>query len=106
MKYYKNLYISEKIENKKTVIIEKLEKNEVVLNIYLITLAQGEQNHLEFFDAALLQQDYILNQDIFVVGLASGYDDALFLIEEITKEVYDNTCGTDIRNYILAQEKE
>lgn len=31
----------------------------------------------------------MIDDDIFVVGIAGGYDDALYLVEEIAKEVYE-----------------
>lgn len=101
MRYYKNLYMSEDLVDKKDKIIRKLNQNGIMWNTYVIALAQGEQNHLEFFDSVLLQQKMIAEQDLFVVGIASGYDEALVLVEEITKEVYDDTKGADIRSYIL-----
>lgn len=101
MRYYKNLYMSENLADKKDKIIRKLNQNGIMWNTYVIALAQGEQNHLEFFDSVLLQQKMIAGRDLFVVGIASGYDEALVLVEEITKEVYDDTKGADIRSYIL-----
>jgi len=93
--------MSEDLVDKKDKIIRKLNQNGIMWNTYVIALAQGEQNHLEFFDSVLLQQKMIAEQDLFVVGIASGYDEALVLVEEITKEVYDDTKGADIRSYIL-----
>jgi len=101
MRYYKNLYMSENLADKKDKIIRKLNQNGIMWNTYVIALAQGEQNHLEFFDSVLLQQKMIAGRDLFVVGIASGYDEALVLVEEIIKEVYDDTKGADIRSYIL-----
>jgi len=93
--------MSENLADKKDKIIRKLNQNGIMWNTYVIALAQGEQNHLEFFDSVLLQQKMIAGRDLFVVGIASGYDEALVLVEEITKEVYDDTKGADIRSYIL-----
>jgi len=93
--------MSENLADKKDKIIRKLNQNGIMWNTYVIALAQGEQNHLEFFDSVLLQQKMIAGRDLFVVGIASGYDEALVLVEEIIKEVYDDTKGADIRSYIL-----
>jgi len=106
MKYYKKLYIGEGLTGKREEVIRRLNQRELLLNIYIITLAQGEQNHLEFFDASLLHQEMIAKQKLFVVGIAAGYDEALEVVEKITREVYDETRDTDIRNYILNREKE
>ena len=48
----------------------------------------------------------LYEEDIFVVGLASGYEDAVYLVEEIIREVYEKTGDVDIRSYIRDQEKK
>lgn len=106
MKYYCNLYMSEKLGSKKADIISKLENNAFQFEKYLIVLARGNQNHLEIFNAVLLLQKTISKEDIFVVGIANGYEESLELVEKITREVYDITKGTDIRSYILQTQKE
>ena len=45
-------------------------------------------------------------KDLFVVGFAKGYDTAIELVEEITRTVYNETRGADIRSYILEKERE
>ena len=45
-------------------------------------------------------------EDLFVVGIASGYDEALKLVKQITEEVYEETGRTDIRNYLLNKQQE
>lgn len=48
----------------------------------------------------------MIDDDIFVVGIAGGYDDALYLVEEIAKEVYEKTGDLDIRSYIRERERK
>ena len=86
--------------------MDKLEKEQLQFNKYLIVLAQGEQNHLEFFDSMLLQQKIFSIHDLLVVGSAEGYKGALELVEEIMQEVYNETGGTNIRNYIISKQKQ
>lgn len=106
MKYYHALYMSEELILKKAEIIEKLEKDKWQMEKYLIVLAKNEKNHLEYFHSVLLLQKSISKDDLFVVGIANGELGAMALIEKITQEVYDETKGTDIRNYILQKQKE
>ena len=40
------------------------------------------------------------------MGIAKGFDEALEVLEEITKNVYNETRGADIRSYILNKEQE
>lgn len=106
MKYYHELYMSEELIQKKAEIIEKLEKDKWQMQKYLIVLAKNEKNHLEYFHSVLLLQQSICKDDLFIVGIANGEPGAMELVEKITQEVYDETGGTDIRNYILQKQKE
>ena len=56
VKIYCDLYISGHWMNKKDKLVEKLHKNRLQPMVYVITLSQGEQNHLEFFPSILLKQ--------------------------------------------------
>ena len=106
MKYYHNLYLSEGFRDKKEIIIEKLERRQIQLNKYLVVLTKSDANHLEFFDSVLLKQNVFPQEELFLIGIADGYDGALEMVEKITQEVYDRTKGTDIRSYLLETQKE
>ena len=106
MKYYHALYMSEELIEKRAEILDKFENDKWQIEKYLIVLAKNEKNHLEFFNSVLLIQKSIVKDDLFVVGIANGELGAMELIEKITQEVYDETGGTDIRNYILQKQKE
>lgn len=103
VEFYRNLYISEQFEKKKEKIMKKLLANKFQTDVYLLTLPHGEQNQLEFFHSMLLKQKVLQRESYFVVGIAAGYEEAVFLVEKITKEVYDETGTTDIKNYILGR---
>ena len=106
MEYYKYLYLSEKLKKKKDRIMDRLERNKFQPGIHLILLPANKKNQLEILNAAyLLQPDYP-KKGLFVVGMADSYESALEFVEKISQEVYDNTKGLDIRNYILMKEQE
>lgn len=106
MKYYRHLYLSDGLEKKKNKIIRKLRDNKLQYDVYLVTLPETEQNQLEIYNSALFKQPDYPIRDLFVVGLAKGYESALELVEEITRTVYNETKGADIRSYILEKERE
>lgn len=106
MKYYHALYMSDTLIKQKAEIIEKLEKDKWQAEKYLVVLAKNKNNHLEYFNSVLLLQKSICKDDLFVVGISNGELAAMELVEKITQEVYDETKGTDIRNYILQKQKE
>ena len=106
MKYYYALYTDEHTKDKKEQIKQKIGKDKWQLEIYLITLTKNDKNHLEIFNSVLLIQKAMSKDNLFVVGIASGYTESLELVEKITQEVYDETSGVDIRNYILQKQRE
>lgn len=106
MRYYRYLYLGSGLEKKKEKVIRKLEKGKFQLDLYVITLAENVKNHLEIYSSNLFLQPDFPYEDFFVVGIARGYEDAVELVEEITKEVYNETEGADIRSYILKKEQE
>lgn len=105
MRYYKHLYLAEGIK-KKEKIIRKLEEKKLQMNIHVITLARNEKNQLEIYNSMVFLQPDFPYDDFFVVGLAKGYEDAVEMVEEIAREVYNKTKGADIRSYILEREQE
>lgn len=106
MKYYKYLYLSDGLKKKKDKVIRKLEQRKFQLDIHLIVLSEGSQNQLEIYHSLLFLQSSYPSRDFFVVGITKGYEEALELVEEITREVYNETRGADIRSYILKREQE
>lgn len=106
MRYYKHLYLAEGLEKKKEKIIQKLEDNKLQISMHLLVLAQGDHNQLEILNSVQLLQPCYPKDDLFVVGLAKNYDEAIELVEKIMKEVYDTTKGTDMRSYIIKKEQE
>lgn len=106
MKYYYELYMDKHIEKQKKKIQKNIENDKWQLNVHLIALSKSKQNHLEIFHSVLLLQKGIAKDDLFIVGIANGYEEALELVEKITQEVYDKTKGTDIRSYILQRQQK
>lgn len=106
IKCYCELYVSDGLQKKEQKVIRKLMERALQPTLYVLTLAQGEQNHLEFFPAYLLQQPMYDDTLLFVVGIAEGYDSAMYLVEEIMQEVLAQTKGTNIRRYLARRQRE
>lgn len=106
MEIYKQLYVSESLQGKEAKILQKVEDGKFQFGIYLVVLANGKQNNLECFNAAMLLQNSLRTEQLFVVGIAKGYGEAVSLIENIANEVYEQTKDLRIREYILRRQKE
>ena len=95
MKFYRHLYVSDSIRNLEKVKW-KLRHNAGQITIYIIALAKSD-DQLDIFHCSLLQQRFYDKKDLFVVGLASGYGEAVDMTEKVAAE----TGGADIKKYIL-----
>ena len=65
-KFFCDLYVSEGWEEKKLKLIKKLQKNKLQPSVYVITLSQGKQNHLEYYSSLLLKQHIFDNASLFI----------------------------------------
>ena len=94
-----DLYVSERFEKKKNQVLKKLMERKFQTPFYLITLAQGEQNHLDIYSSLLLQQG------IYDDEMAEDYTSAMSLVECITQDTVEKTGGVEIRAYIVEQQR-
>lgn len=100
MKWYKRLYVGDRAEKKKYMMMGKIRLHRFQRDAYLITLAVNGQNLLDIYPSYVLLQKIYRDQELFVVGLACGYDEALELTRQIVDDVYQNTGGFDVRAYL------
>ena len=98
-------WVEQGLEKKKEKIIRKLESGKLQLSVHVITLAISEKNQLEIYPTLQFKQPAFPEQDLFVVGITKGYEEAVELVEQIVQEVYEQTGGCDIRSYILEKEQ-
>ena len=106
MKCYYDMYVSDELIEKKSQILQRIDKNQAQLNKYIIVLSKNEKNHLEFYDSILLMQNIFEKDSLFLIGIAEGYSGCTKLIEKITQEVLEQTGGTDIREYLMRKQKD
>ena len=59
-----------------------------------------------FFSSVLLKQSIFEHSKLFVIGIADGYDEALFLVEEIVQDVYQETKSANARQFLLTDQAE
>jgi len=106
MIWYRNLYISEDISHKKAKIKWKIKHNAGQINVYVITLSKNTHNLLEMIPSWELMQKYYPKKDMFVVGVAKGYDEGISMAASIVMEVYQETGKFNVRDYILDKHKK
>ena len=106
MKYYRKLNVSEGLEKKKDKVIARLERRKLQPDLHVIFLPECDHNQLEIVNAMYLLQPGYPRENRMVVGIAKGFDEAVELVEKISREVYDATGNLEIRDYIQAKEQE
>jgi hypothetical protein len=100
MTWYNDLYVGESIVHKKKKIIWKIRHNAGQLDIYVIALASNDANLLDIIPSWELLQKGYPKQQMHVVGLAKGYDEALEVAASIIDEVYRKTGTFAVRRYL------
>ena len=105
IKCYCELYTGAGMEPKKNQMIQNLMERKLFPAVYVLTLPAGEKNQLEFFSSLELRQPAYDEKEVFVVGIAGSYDEAVYLIETIAEEVLEKTKTTNIRAFILENQR-
>ena len=102
LSYASHLYLGESIASEKLDKIKKrLAKKPLLANVYLITPARNPADQLDIFDARQLVQPHYKEEPFLILGIASGYEEALQLVEQITRECLDARGDCNLREYLL-----
>lgn len=101
MKWYDDLYVGESIVHKTSKIKWKIRHNAGQIDIYVITLASNPANLLDIIPAQELLQKAYPKKDLFVIGLAKGYAEAVDITVSIIDEVYRQTGAFAVKDYLL-----
>ena len=105
MKWYDDLYVGESIIHKTNKIKWKILHNAGQIRIYVITLASNNKNLLDIIPSQELMQKGYPKKDLYVVGLAKGYDEAVDVAESIIDEVYRQTGAFEVASYLREKKR-
>lgn len=97
MKFYRYLYVDDRIKNL-SKIKWKL-KHHAGVQVYVIAVAHGA-DQLEIYHSAYLKQRYFRYHPPVIVGIASGYDEAVQIIIKITQECLSCTGACNLKEYL------
>lgn len=106
MKFYKYLYVQEELLRKKEKIINKLKQKKILVNCHVVALSSTEKNQLDIYSSKFLFQPGFPTEDLFVVAIVKSHEDAIEFVENLLKDVYNETKRTDMRSYILEKEQD
>ena len=106
MDWYKEFYAGEAVAAKKQKIKWKIMHNAGQLDIYVIAAGTNPANLLDIISACELMQKHYPKDELLVVGIDKGYDNACELAGRIIMDVYRHTGDFKIRSYFLERQKE
>ncbi|MFV0364003.1 MAG: hypothetical protein ACK5LL_13100 [Suipraeoptans sp.] len=102
MRFIDNLYVSDNIKKKSSKIINKINNDKYPNDIYIIYISNNPNEQLEIISLTMLKREHIKEVEYFVVGMSKGYDEALELVEDITKDVYKKDKNVNYKSYFLS----
>ena len=106
MEWYYDLYLGEKIAKKKNKIIYKIKDGKFTPSTYVIALPRNDRDVLETLPVEVLKQQYYKRQDLFIIGLAKGNEEANKLMLDIIIECYRETDTVNVKDFILDREEK
>lgn len=102
MRWYKHLYVGERAKKRRFSIIQGLRLHRVLPGVHVITPAANPQNLLDIYPAAVLLNKKMKNrEDLLVLGIGADYDDALETVRRIVDDMYRETGGFSIDEFLL-----
>ena len=87
-------------------IIRKLKQKKILFNFHVVTISSNPENQLDIYNSKYLFQPGFPAEDLFVVAIVKSHEDAVEYVENLLKDVYNETKRTDMRSYILNKEQE
>lgn len=100
MRFFSKLYISPSLGKNRRKIIWKLRTGRPQPFIYIIALAKND-DLLEIYHSGMLKQKYFKKKENapYIVGIASGYSEAVERVMDILQDVYETTGTYDVKTY-------
>ncbi len=106
MRWYDDLYVGESIVHKTSKIKWKILHNAGQIDIYVIALASNPANLLDIIPAQELMQKSYPKKNLYIVGLAKGYQEAIETATAIVNDVYEKTGTFAVSSYLLKKREE
>ena len=106
MKWYKNLYLGEGVQDHATKIINRIKKNKPTIDVYVIALASNADNQLDLIPSWELLQKGYPKENLRIIGLAQGKQEALQVVTDLVDEAYQKTGNANVLEYFKQEWRE
>lgn len=101
IKWYPNLYTDKKVEKNKFKCMQSLEKGKITLGLYCIAIASNRENLFDIINTNELLFKHYQKNEIHIVGLAYGKDNAVSLVTRIIMDMYQQFGEINTKSYFM-----
>ena len=101
--WYDKLYSGKKAALMYEQIHKSVEDEKYIPGVYLITLGFNPKDQLEIFNCLSLYLPAMKRRLMPIIGIASGYEEAISLFQLIAEDVYEKTGGFALRRFFEEQ---
>lgn len=100
MVWYDDLFVGKSITpRKRKRIIRKIKRRSIFNAAYLLTLSTNPDNLIDIIDVKVIRQRYYPKKELFIIGLAGNYEEALMLAGEIVSGIYTAQGNFRVREF-------
>lgn len=100
MRWYSRLYVGKRAKRRRYAIIQNIRHDKFQPDAYVITPASGGNNLFDIYPAAMLLFPGFRKEELFVLGIASGYFEALEVVRSMVDDLYQKTGGFDLETWL------
>ena len=91
MFWYRHLYVGKKAKRHRASIIRSIREKKYRPGVYVITPPSNGNNILDIYPAYMLSMRSCKKEELRIMGIADGYQEALILAGTIVSEMYERT---------------
>ena len=107
MKWMNRLYVGVKAAEQRDKIIDCICQGQIQMDAYVLMLATNPENQLDILSANYLLQPYYRGQeDLTIVGIAKGKDEAFLVLQVIVEEAMKTLGTPDLKKFLAMRMQE
>ena len=101
MKWAKKLIYGEEASKKRTGYVMKLKMGKGIFGLSAIVVNSKSPNQMEIIDSKQLMWKKYPKEDLILIGLAKGEEEAYEVIEKLARRSFEATGKYDMRSYVM-----
>ena len=100
MLWYSRLYVGERARKHLFSIIRSIREKKYRPGVFVITPASNGNNILDIYPGYMLLLESGRVQELTILGIADGYQEALALAGTLVEEMYEKTGGFCLEEFL------